>query len=161
IPSRYDHTTLAARRANKQALQDRFALTPDPARLLFGMVTRFAWQKGIDLLADAAPALCAAGAQLVILGSGQPELEQRLTAIVQDNRSALGCKVGYDEDLAHLIQAGSDALVVPSRFEPCGLTQLCALRYGAVPVVAKVGGLADTIIDLERGLGEATGIQFS
>jgi starch synthase len=80
---------------------------------------------------------------------------------VRDNRGVIGCKVGYDEDMAHLIQAGSDALVVPSRFEPCGLTQLCALRYGAVPVVAKVGGLADTIIDLDRGLGEATGLQFS
>ena len=154
-------SSIAARRANKQALQERFGLTTDPGRLLFGAVTRFAWQKGMDLLSAAVPTLRDVDAQLVVLGTGERELEQRFTAIVRAHRGAVGCKIGYDEDLAHLIQAGSDALLVPSRFEPCGLTQLCALRYGAVPVVAKVGGLADTVVDLDAGAGKATGVQFS
>ncbi len=120
-----------------------------------------AWQKGLDLLADAVPALVAHGAQLAVLGTGDPELERRLTTLAQEHRGQVGCIVGYDEDLAHLIQAGADALLVPSRFEPCGLTQLCAMRYGAIPVVAKVGGLADTVIDLGQGAAKATGFQFS
>ncbi len=162
IPARYERSSIEARRLNKQALQDRFGLRSDPDRLLFGAVTRFAWQKGMDLLSAAVPTLQEVNAQLVVLGTGERELEQRFTSIVQDHRGSVGCKIGYDEDLAHLIQAGSDALLVPSRFEPCGLTQLCALRYGAVPVVAKVGGLADTIIDLDAaGSGKATGLQFS
>jgi starch synthase len=113
-----------------------------------------AWQKGLDVLADAVPALVARGAQLALLGSGDPELERRFTALAHDHAGQIGCVLGHDEDLAHLVQAGADAILVPSRFEPCGLTQLCAMRYGAVPVVAKVGGLADTVVDL------ATGIQF-
>jgi len=162
IASRYDRDSIGARSPNKRALQDRFGLAQDPERLLFGAVTRFAWQKGMDLLSAAVPTLQEVNAQLVVLGTGERELEQRFTSIVQDHRGSVGCKIGYDEDLAHLIQAGSDALLVPSRFEPCGLTQLCALRYGAVPVVAKVGGLADTIIDLDAaGSGKATGLQFS
>jgi starch synthase len=161
IPARYDASSITARRTNKQALQERFGLTLGPERLLFGAVTRFAWQKGMDLVSAAVPTLREVDAQLVVLGTGEHELEQRFTALVQANRSAVGCKIGYDEDLAHLIQAGCDALLVPSRFEPCGLTQLCALRYGAVPVVAKVGGLADTIVDLDAGTGKATGLQFS
>ena len=125
------------------------------------MISRLAWQKGLDLLADAVPALVARGAQLAVLGTGDPELEQRLTALAQAHRGQVGCIIGYDEDLAHLIQAGADAILVPSRFEPCGLTQLCAMRYGAVPVVAKVGGLADTVVDLAAGPAKATGLQFS
>ena len=96
------------------------------------------------------PALVACGAQLAVLGTGDPALERRLTALAHSHAGQVGCIVGYDEDLAHLIQAGADAVLVPSRFEPCGLTQLCAMRYGAMPVVSKVGGLADTIIDLPR-----------
>jgi starch synthase len=81
--------------------------------------------------------------------------------MADQHRGRIGCIVGYDEDLAHLIQAGADALLVPSRFEPCGLTQLCALRYGAMPVVAWVGGLADTVVDIETNAQAGTGIQFS
>jgi starch synthase len=161
IPSRYDRSSIAARLPNKAALQRHFGLEQDPQRLLFGMVTRFTWQKGLDLLADAIPALLDTGAQLALLGTGEHDFEQRLSSIAREHRGRVGCIVGYDEDLAHLIQAGSDALLVPSRFEPCGLTQLCALRYGAVPVVARVGGLADTVVDLAAGAAAATGIQFS
>jgi starch synthase len=125
------------------------------------VISRMAWQKGLDLLADATPAIIARGAQLAVLGTGDPALEQRLTALAHNHPGEIGCILGHDEDLAHLMQAGADVILVPSRFEPCGLTQLCALRYGAIPVVAKVGGLADTVVDLaQTPAGGATGIQF-
>jgi starch synthase len=162
IVSRYGRTTLSARAPNKAALQRRFGLVEGADRLLFALIGRMAWQKGLDLLADATPTLIARGAQLAVLGSGDPELEQRLTALAHANPGQVGCILGYDEDLAHLIQAGADAVLVPSRFEPCGLTQLCAMRYGAIPVVSKVGGLADTVVDLEQtSAGGANGIQFA
>jgi len=127
-------------------------------------VSRLSWQKGLDLHVDALPVLVAEGAQLALLGSGEPALEQGFAAAQARWPGRIGCRFGYDEALAHLIQAGSDAILVPSRFEPCGLTQLCALRYGAVPVVARVGGLADTVIDandMALAAGVATGIQFA
>jgi len=161
IVSRFGPTTLSARGPNKGALQQRFGLNQDADRLLFAVISRMAWQKGLDLLADATPAILARGAQLAVLGTGDPALEQRFTTLAHDNPEAVGCILGYDEDLAHLMQAGTDALLVPSRFEPCGLTQLCAMRYGAIPVVAKVGGLADTVVDLaQTPAAGATGIQF-
>jgi starch synthase len=154
IASRFSLLTLSARAPNKTALQSRFGLKEEPDHLLCAVVSRMAWQKGLDVLADATPALIARGAQLAMLGAGDPGLERRFTALAHDHAGQIGCVLGHDEDLAHLIQAGADAILVPSRFEPCGLTQLCALRYGAIPVVTKVGGLADTVVDL------ATGIQF-
>jgi len=99
-----------------------------------------------------------------LLGSGEPALQAGFAAAAESRPEAVGCIFGYDEKLAHLIQAGADFIVVPSRFEPCGLTQLCALRYGAPPIVARVGGLADTVIDANQAAtsaGVATGIQFS
>jgi starch synthase len=98
--------------------------------------------------------------QLAMLGSGDLELERRFTALAHDHTGQVGCVLGHDEDLAHLVQAGADAILVPSRFEPCGLTQLCAMRYGAIPVVAKVGGLADTVVDLGLTPAGATGVHF-
>jgi starch synthase len=100
---------------------------------------------------------------MVLLGNGDRDLEERYSAAAKSDPDQIGVLIGYDENLAHLIQAGADALLVPSRFEPCGLTQLCALRYGAIPVVSRVGGLADTVIDANEAAvaGDvATGIQF-
>jgi starch synthase len=163
ISSRFDLSSLASRCPNKTELQRRFELTPDPEQLLFGIVSRFAWQKGIDILGDAVPALVELGAQLVVLGAGDWEPQDRMRGLASAYRDRVGCFIGYDEELAHLIQAGADALLVPSRFEPCGLTQLCAMRYGAIPVVSKVGGLADTVVDPAeaaiRGM-PPTGLQF-
>jgi starch synthase len=164
LAGRFDAATLARRAANKAALRARMGLADDPAALVFGVVSRLTWQKGIDLLLQALPELLAMGAQLAMLGTGDRPLEDAFRAAAVANAGRVGVVVGYDEALAHLIQGGVDALLVPSRFEPCGLTQLCALRYGAVPVVARVGGLADTVIDANPaaiGVGVATGVQFS
>jgi starch synthase len=138
-------------------------LNVDPDVLVFGVVSRLSWQKGLDLLADALPTVLDAG-QLALLGAGDKLLEQKYTVAAEQHGGRIGCVLGYDEELAHLIQAGADVLLVPSRFEPCGLTQLCALRYGAVPLVARVGGLNDTVIDAsEMALAAevATGVQFA
>ena len=160
----YDRATLDRRGANKAALQARMGLDVDAAVPLFGVVSRLTWQKGMDLLAECLPVLRALGAQLAVLGTGEAEIEAEFRAQAAGEPGRIGCVIGYDEALAHRMQAGVDALLVPSRFEPCGLTQLCALRYGAVPVVARVGGLADTVIDANPaaiGAGVATGIQFA
>jgi starch synthase len=163
IPSPYSLARVKRRAANKAALQQRLSLAVEPETLLFGVVSRLSWQKGLDLLLECVASLTAQGAQLALLGSGDPALEAGFAAAAAAHTGRLGCVLAHDEGLAHLIQAGSDALIVPSRFEPCGLTQLCALRYGALPVVARVGGLADTVIDandMALADGVATGLQF-
>jgi starch synthase len=164
IASPFGVTSLAARAANKAALQRRFGLTPAPDAYLLGVVSRLSWQKGLDLLLQNLPLILGEGVQLVLLGSGEVDLQEQFRAAAKSHPDQIGVLIGYDEGLAHLIQAGSDALLVPSRFEPCGLTQMCALRYGAVPVVSRVGGLADTVIDANEANiagNPATGIQFS
>ncbi|MCX7326695.1 MAG: glycogen synthase GlgA [Hyphomicrobiales bacterium] len=147
IAAPFSADNLKGRAACRAAIQQRFGLAPDRKALLFGVVSRLSWQKDLDLLADALDDLLALGAQLVLLGAGEPALEQRFRQAADLHPGRIGVRVGYDEALAHQIQAGVDALIVPSRFEPCGLTQLCALRYGTVPVVSRVGGLADTVED--------------
>jgi starch synthase len=148
---------------NKAALQTQMGLAAGLNRPLFGVISRLSGQKGLDLLLQAAPALIAKGGQLALLGSGDHALEAGFAAAAAARPDSVGCVIGYDERLAHLFQAAADFIVVPSRFEPCGLTQLCALRYGAVPIVARVGGLADTVIDANEAAaaaGVATGVQF-
>jgi starch synthase len=148
---------------NKTALQTKMGLAPRVDRPLFGVISRLSDQKGLDLLLQALPGLTARVGQLALLGSGEPSLEAGFAAAAAAQPDSVSCVLGYDERLAHLIQAGSDFIVVPSRFEPCGLTQLCALRYGASPIVARVGGLADTVIDANEAAtaaGVATGVQF-
>lgn len=164
IDTPFDSATIEKRAANKAALQARMGLTQDAAAPLFGVVSRLTWQKGMDLLLDCVPVLRALGAQLALIGSGDTAFESAFRNVAADAPDRIGCVIGYDEDLAHVLQAGSDAILVPSRFEPCGLTQLCALRYGSVPVVARVGGLVDTVIDANAAAlaaGVATGVQFA
>jgi starch synthase len=164
IESRFDADHLVRRGANKPALQARMGLTQDQDVPLFGVVSRLSDQKGLDLLLQALPALLENRAQLALLGTGDPALEAGFRAAAAAHPGRIAAIIGYDEPTAHAIQAGCDALLVPSRFEPCGLTQLCALRYGCIPVVARVGGLADTVIDanpMALTAGVATGIQFS
>jgi starch synthase len=164
IASTYTAQTIEARAGNKEALQRRLGLDGKAGALLFGVVSRLTSQKGLDLLVAALPTLLAHGGQLALLGSGDHALEDAFRSAQSAHPGRIGCVIGYDESLAHLIQAGADALLIPSRFEPCGLTQLCALRYGAIPVVARVGGLADTVIHAnEMALASrvATGVQFA
>jgi starch synthase len=163
IPARYARGKLAKRPVNKAALQQRMGLTRSPGALLVGVISRLTSQKGLDMLVDRIDGLAANGMQLAVLGSGDPALERAFVAAAEWHLGSVGCVIGYDEPLAHLIEAGSDALLVPSRFEPCGLTQLYALRYGSIPVVSRVGGLADSVIDANEAAlaaGVATGIQF-
>lgn len=162
LPARFDAADPSPRAANKAALQARFGLAADPAAPLFLFIGRLAWQKGIDLVLEALPALLGCGGQLAILGTGDAALERRCLDAVLPGR--VGTVIGFDETLARLGYGGADAVLVPSRFEPCGLAQLCALRYGALPVVARVGGLADTVIDANEAAlaaGCATGLQFA
>ena len=164
LPRRYDAGDPCARATNKAALQAAFGLEPLPDAPLFGVVSRLSEQKGLDLLLGALPDLCAAGAQLALIGTGEAWLEDGFRTAAARYPGQVGCRIAYDEATAHLVQAGCDALLVPSRFEPCGLTQLCALRYGAVPVVARTGGLADTVVDANEAAvraGAATGFVFA
>ncbi len=161
ISQRFSLHTIDDRSANKMALQRRFGFEPDDSALLLGVISRLSPQKGLDLLLDCIPTLLKEGMQLVLLGSGEADLQDRFEAAAKANPKQIGATIGFDEALAHQIQAGADALVVPSRFEPCGLTQLCALRYGAVPIVSAVGGLQDTVRDVdETDRGQATGFTF-
>jgi starch synthase len=164
IASPFDLHHLARRAANKAALQAQFNLDPNLNGLLLGVISRLSWQKGLDLLLPALDTVLALGAQLVILGAGEPDLEAAFREAARQNLGRIATFIGYDEALAHQVQAGIDAILVPSRFEPCGLTQLCALRYGALPIVARTGGLADTVIDANDAALAAdtgTGLQFA
>jgi len=160
LASCYDIDSLDRRAANKIALQQRFGLEPRADAFLLGVISRLSWQKGLDLLLEALPALKGKDIQLAVLGSGDADLQEGYRSAAQAGPGKVGAVIGYDEALAHLIQGGSDALIVPSRFEPCGLTQLCALRYGAVPIVSRVGGLEDTVTDLAAGDVD-TGFKFA
>ncbi len=162
LAARFSVAEPEGRAANKAALQARFGLEEGGPLFLF--VGRLAWQKGIDLVLDALPALLAEGGQLAILGTGDRGLEARCREAAAAHPGRVGAVIGFDEGLARLGYGGADAVLVPSRFEPCGLTQLCGLRYGAPPVVARVGGLADTVIDANEAAlaaGAATGLQFA
>ena len=152
------------RAINKAALQRRLGLQVAPDAFMLGVIGRLSSKKGIDLLLENLPTIVREGMQLVVLGSGgNRSLQYCYRNAAQANPEQVSVMIGHDEGLAHLIQAGADALVVPSRFEPCGLTQLCALRYGTVPIVSRVGGLDDTVVDVDdlatTGGGQ-TGFKF-
>ncbi|MGH1349113.1 MAG: glycogen synthase GlgA [Nannocystales bacterium] len=142
---------LRARAANKRALQRQFGLAEQSGVPLLGVVSRLSDQKGIDLLLGALPQLLHSPLQVVVLGSGEPSLESALRDLARQHPDRVGVNIGYDEALSHRVFAGSDLFVVPSRFEPCGLTQMYAMRYGALPVVRSTGGLADTVADVSCG----------
>lgn len=167
IGARYSATALDGKARCKAALQQELGLAVDAGAPLFAVVSRLTSQKGLDLVLDALPALLegpvAGGAQLAVLGNGDPALEAAFAAAAAMNPGRVAVRLTYDEQLAHRMVAGADAMLVPSRFEPCGLTQLYALRYGTVPVVRRVGGLADTVVDADaRAVQDdwATGFMF-
>ncbi|MFC3686333.1 glycogen synthase GlgA [Hydrogenophaga luteola] len=149
--------------AAKARLQQRLGLRTDPDALLFCVVSRLTEQKGLHLLPGVVDELVRRGGQLAVLGAGDPLIEQALQHAAQRHPGAVGLHIGYDEGLAHTVIAGSDVILVPSRFEPCGLTQLYGLRYGTLPLVRAVGGLVDTVTDsrLENiDDGSASGFVF-
>ncbi|MDB5888410.1 MAG: hypothetical protein JWM03_1282 [Rhodocyclales bacterium] len=159
----YSSDELDGKALCKQALQKEMGLDVRADAPLFGVVSRLTSQKGLDLVLTALPAILKRGGQLVLQGNGEPVLEEAFEAAALQFPRQIAVRIAYDEALAHRVIAGADALLVPSRFEPCGLTQLYALRYGTLPLVRRVGGLADTVVDAsEAALLEdrATGFVF-
>lgn len=163
LPARYSAADPAGKAACKQVLQRQLGLEVRSDVLMLGVVSRLTAQKGLDLLLHLLPWLVQRPLQLAVLGSGEPALEAAFTAAAAAHPGRVAVRLGYDETFAHSLIAGSDAMLVPSRFEPCGLTQLYALRYGTVPIVRRVGGLADTVVDATKhavAAGVATGFDF-
>jgi starch synthase len=163
LAHRYSSHELAGKARCKAALQREVGLQVQADEMLFGVVSRLTSQKGLDLMLAALPGLLKRGAQFVLQGAGEPALEAAFLAAAQSHPRQVAVRIGYDEAFAHRLIAGSDAIVVPSRFEPCGLTQLYGLRYGTLPVVRRVGGLADTVVDASEeavAAGRATGFAF-
>lgn len=155
LPAHYTMSRIQpGKRRNKQALLERFLPHVDDAALgapLLGLVGRLVEQKGIDWVLAAIPVLLAeTDVRFVLLGSGQVAYEQKLTRLAKQHPDRVFVEIGYDESLAHLIEAGADMFLMPSRFEPCGLNQMYSLRYGTPPIVYKTGGLADTVVDASK-----------
>jgi starch synthase len=163
LPAKYDETTVATgKAANKAALQARYHLPVDPARPVMGMVARLVSQKGIDLVMSAAPGFLDLGCQLVFLGEGDHEFHDQLQGLRDRHPDQVGIYLGFDESLAHQVEAGCDLFLMPSRYEPSGLNQLYSLKYGTPPVVRATGGLADTIVNSsEENIAAGTGTGFS
>jgi len=164
LSAHYSARSFAAKSKNRKAVEQKFALKRTKSSPLFCVISRLTTQKGLDMLLDCVPDLVWRGARLAVLGTGDPEIEQAFKNAATRYPGQVGVVIGYDEELSHQLQAGSDAILIPSRFEPCGLTQLYGLRYGTIPVVARTGGLADTVIDANHAASAAncaTGFQFA
>lgn len=151
LAERYDAQRLDGKQRCRRALQQQLGLEVDEHALLVTVVSRLTSQKGLDLVLGALPALVPAGVQFAVQGTGEPALEAAFRMAEQMHPGRVSVHIGYDEARAHQMIAGADAIAVPSRFEPCGLTQMYGLRYGTVPIVRRVGGLADTVADGETG----------
>jgi len=156
----YDADTLEAKDINKRTLQQRLGLAPSTSIPLFAVVSRLTTQKGLDWLLEIAPQL---PAQLAVLGNGEPQLERGFRALAQSRPGEVSTTIGFDESLAHQIEAGADAFLMPSRFEPCGMNQMYSQRYGTPPIARATGGLADTVVDCTPAAladGSASGFVF-
>lgn len=154
IPAHFSAANLTGKATCKRAILDHFGLSAGhPDRPLIGIVSRFATQKGFDLIADIAPQLMSEDVSLIVLGSGEPRYEKLFTSLAASYPDRIAVTIGYNNPLAHLIEAGSDMFLMPSLYEPCGLNQIYSLRYGTIPIVRATGGLDDTI-------EEQTGFKF-
>lgn len=163
LAARFTSKDISGRALNKRAVEKRLNLETGNG-ILHGVVSRLTWQKGLDILASQLDWLVETGARLAVVGTGEAGIESAFNAAAARHPGRIGVVTSYDEQLSHLIQGGCDTMLVPSRFEPCGLTQLYGLRYGCVPVVSHTGGLADTVIDANDAAIHAvvaTGVQFS
>lgn len=164
LEAHYDADSLRGKAVNKRALQQRMGLQVDDKVPLFGLVSRFTHQKGVDLVLEIAPLLLAEPAQLVLLGSGDKEMQRAALELAQRYPGRMVVSVGFDEGLSHLIEAGVDIFLMPSRFEPCGLNQMYSQRYGTPPLVHATGGLKDSVVDCTTETlkqGTASGFVFS
>ena len=163
IAERYEPARMAGKSACRTALQHEFGLAKQQDTPLLGVVSRLTEQKGVNLILEGLPDLLARGGQLIVLGSGDAAFEAALREAMSTHPRSIAARFGFDEALAHRIIAGADVIMVPSRFEPCGLTQLYGLKYGTLPLVRRIGGLADTVVDcsLENLADDvATGVVF-
>lgn len=163
LPARYTPEHMAGKARCKEVLQGELGLEPRADAPLFGVVSRLTAQKGLDLVLGALPALVQRGGQLALQGTGEPALEAAFREAAAAHPKQVAVRIGYDEAFAHRLIGGADAILVPSRFEPCGLTQMYGLRYGTLPIVHKVGGLADTVVDANAEnlrADRATGFAF-
>lgn len=164
ISQTYDADSLELKQANKVALQERLGLPIDPELPLFGLIGRLVDQKGIDLVLNCLPEMTAMPLQFALLGSGDKSIQVRLQDFARLYPEKISVTIGYDETLAHQIEASADVFLMPSRFEPCGLNQMYSQRYGTLPIVRKTGGLADTVVDaLPENIdnGSASGFVFN
>ena len=155
IASRYGPLTIENKRANRKVLRARLGLDATGERPIAGMVTRLTLQKGIDVVTASADLLVEMGWQVAVVGTGDRDLITRLEWAQRRHPGNFGCWIGFDETLAHLVEAGADAFLMPSRFEPCGMNQMYSQRYGTPPIVNATGGLVDTVI--ETPAAEQTG----
>jgi starch synthase len=160
LPALFSAAAPAGKARCKEALERAFDLPHDPGRPLFGTVSRLADQKGFDILAAAMPEIVALGVRCVVLGTGDRPYQELFLDLARRFPGMVAVRIGYDEPLAHLVEAGCDGYLMPSRFEPCGLNQMYSLRYGTIPVVRAVGGLADTVAQFDPATGRGTGFLF-
>jgi starch synthase len=159
----YSTKKMAGKAANKHALQKQIGLRIDANVPLFGLVSRFTQQKGVDIVLEIAPQLIASHAQLVLLGSGDVTMQSDAMELARNYPGQVATMIGFDEGLSHLIEAGADIFLMPSRFEPCGLNQMYSQRYGTPPIVHATGGLVDSVVDCNQEMldnGKATGFVF-
>ena len=164
ISEHFDLSTINKKRLNKIALQKKVSLPVDINTPVFAIISRLVQQKGIDMILECLPEMLTLPLQFIVLGSGDKAFEQQLADFAETHPDKIAITLGYDEALAHRIEAGADIFLMPSRFEPCGLNQLYSQRYGTVPIVRKTGGLADTVVDtLPETLSNntATGFVFN
>jgi len=162
LPWHFSADDLSGKARMRAALCERLGLEAGVRRPLVGIVTRLAWQKGVDLLFDVLPEVVARGdLSLAVLGSGERDYEEFFARLADSRPRAVAFHRGHDEELAHWIEAGCDAFLMPSRYEPCGLNQMYSLRYGTVPIVRRTGGLADSVTHYDSGSGQGTGIVFN
>lgn len=159
ITRNYSADDLSGKAACRRALLERFGLPPDKDAPVIGMVTRLVDQKGLDLIAQVASELVRENLLLTVLGSGEPAYEQMFRDLAAAHPDKVAAHIGYDETLSHMVEAGADMFLMPSRYEPCGLNQIYSLRYGTIPIVRATGGLDDTITS--EPPDEATGFKFS
>lgn len=160
LPKKYSIKNISAKGINKKELTEKFGFNYDPKVPVIGIISRLYDSKGIDLISDAFAELMKLDIQMVLLGTGEKKYHTFFEKMNQKYREKFSCYLGFNNDLAHLIEAGSDLFLMPSKYEPCGLNQMYSLVYGSVPIVRETGGLADTVVKFNEETGEGNGFMF-